>query len=75
MRQEDVDRECHRVMPRAFECDKVARVEGCSQRVVTVERPCVWVVDNVVVRKHELAHHNGWPFDHRGGIADRMWGR
>ena len=32
---EDVDRECHRVMPRAFERDKVARVEGCARRVVT----------------------------------------
>jgi len=35
MCQEDVDRECYRVMLRTFERDKVARVEGCAQRVVT----------------------------------------
>jgi hypothetical protein len=33
--------------------------------LTTQEVVCeIWIVDNAIVRRHELAHCNGWPPDH-----------
>jgi hypothetical protein len=77
MRQEEVDDICHKVMPGMFERMKIAHAEGCSHRDVVegkTVRCFVWVIDNELVKKHELAHCNGWPADHSGGIPDHPWG-
>ena len=41
---------------------------GCS--VVKAGKCCVARIDVPGVRRHELAHCNGWPRDHPGGWYD-----
>jgi hypothetical protein len=42
-------------------------VDGCSA-VSSIDGHCLlYRIDDALVRRHELAHCNGWPPDHPGG--------
>jgi len=71
--REQVDRECHLMYPRS----KAGRFDACAGFVmIDGKRTClIWMINDDSLRAHEMAHCNGWPADHSGGIPDRPWGR